>query len=172
MTVELPTNLTTQDIESVRKKIRKMGITVLLTWNNSTELGACARPGFEVQHAFRFGHKSVMRGFFNGVILDPQCLKELQLHPTSEHIWCISCVTAPWDFKGTLQRGERKSCQEFRLLALVDPDQPNISPLILEDILLLLIECEDIRACFCGLDLMQIASIICLLYTSPSPRDS
>jgi hypothetical protein len=162
MTVKPPTNITTRDIESVRNKIRKMGITVLLTWNNSTELGACARPGFEVQHAFRFGHKNQLQGFSNGVILDPQCLSELKLDPAeAENIWCISCVTAPWDFKGKLQRGERKPCgSEFRLLALVDPDQPNISPLILEDILLLLNEFPNIRACFCGLDLMQTVSIM------------
>jgi hypothetical protein len=154
LTVGPPTN--TQDIERMRKNIRKMGITLLL--GNQ----AWARPGFEVHNAFRFGHRNELQGFLNGVLLDPQCLSELKLDPAeAENIWCISCVTGPWDFKGKLQRGERKPCgSEFRLLALVDPDQPNISPLILEDILLLLNEFPNIRACFCGLDLMQTASIM------------
>ena len=166
LTVEPPTNITTQDRESMRRKIRKMRITLLLTWNNSKEMGLVVRPGLEVQNAFRFGNQNELQGFSNGVILDPQCLSELKLDPSeAENIWCISCVTAPWDFKGKLQRGERKSCgpgtgQEFRLLALVDPDQPNISPQMLEEILLLLIEFSTFRACFCGLDMMQTVSIM------------
>jgi hypothetical protein len=167
LTVMPPTNITSRDKEKIRQKVRKLRITLLLTWENSPELGSLARPGFEVQNAFRYGNKNELQGFSNSVLLDPQCLSELKLEPAeAENIWCISCFTAPLDLKGKLpgQLRERKPCgsgtgQEFRLLALVDPDQPNISPLILEDILLLLIDIQDMRACFCGLDLMQTASI-------------
>ena len=159
LTVEPPTNITSLD--SMRQKIRKLKITLFLTLENSKEWGSACRPGFEVQNALSLGKKKESQGFSNGVLLDPQCLSELKLDPAeAENILCVSCSTPPLDFKGKLQRGERPGTgQEFRILALVDPDQPNISPLMLEEMLLLLIEFPDIRACFCGLDLMQTASI-------------
>ncbi len=117
-TVEPPTNVTTQDRDSIRQRIRKLKITLHLRFENSADSAkqwrSLCRPGFEVHNVFSFGNKNESLpqpcdSFSNGVLLDPQCLPELKLDPAeAENIWCISCLTPPLGCRENLVRGERK----------------------------------------------------------------
>ena len=169
LAVDLPTTITPRLLDAMRHKIRGMKITCLLSFSGSSAdweeqwRGMC-RPGIDVHHYISLPIQWLPSDpLFNScILLDPCFLQELP--STADNVLCISCIRPPLSCMGEIVRSERKpfvegTGQVFRILALVDQDQPIIPPQMLAETLLLLMELPEAKIAFCGLDLMQIASI-------------
>ena len=167
----LPSKLTEQQLTRYRRKVKQIGITVVLDGIGSSALGSegfygLCIPGSEVLFIYDFLNSAVLprdSHSYSGVILDPvlsAAVPDDDLQATSDRFCCISCWQPPvMDCIEGLNRSERTvfragAGQKFRFHTPVDLTQ--ISRECLEQLLELLVALPDGVLCYYGAPLTQI----------------